>query len=290
VTWISPYKFSIHIPNDVDFRVMDTFLLFYTKLLGFVNFSLYTGLNLQYPPRVDESREKNDNGLSALILEPARGGDGPEMGELAGDMPPARPSTDAKVQARMATLRDALPDIETKVAEVGGDEDEGDLAPESDAAAPLDAFPAQMEGGEEAIENIEEAKQTAAVREKFASLFKGLSFFVSREAPRYSLEFVVPAFGGAVSWEGVGDDELGAGPYGADDKRVTHHIVDRPTIASPRVDRHYVQPQWVYDCINCQKLLPTAPYVLSPRSNLCSPRKRVPCAEPQKYLPRASTY
>jgi len=40
VTWIAPYKFSIRIPTDVDFRVMDTFLLFYTKLLGFVNYTL----------------------------------------------------------------------------------------------------------------------------------------------------------------------------------------------------------------------------------------------------------
>jgi pescadillo protein len=65
-----------------------------------------------------------------------------------------------------------------------------------------------------------------------------------------------------VSWEGVGDDSIGAGPYGADDKRITHHVIDRPSLASPRVDRSYVQPQWVYDCVNCRKVLPTAPYTV----------------------------
>lgn len=258
----------MRIPNDVDFRVMDTFLLFYTKLLGFVNFTLYTGLNLKYPPRVDESRDMNDNGLSALILEPAQGADSAAMeieaGASAGAAKPLKPSKDEKVQARMASLHEVLPEIETKVTEVGADEAEAEAAaaaPDAAGDAALDVFPEQMEGGEEAIENIEEAKIAAAAREKFATLFKGKYFFLGRETPRYSLEFVIPAFGGTVSWEGVGDDELGSGPFGPDDKRITHHVVDRPKLNKQRVDRHYVQPQWIYDCINCQKLLPTAPYV-----------------------------
>eukprot|EP00035_Acanthoeca_spectabilis_P037353 m.44761 g.44761 ORF g.44761 m.44761 type:complete len:636 (+) comp8571_c0_seq1:206-2113(+) len=269
VTWITPYKFSMRIPNDVDFRVMDTFLLFYTKLLGFVNFTLYTGLNLKYPPRVDESRDMNDNGLSALILEPAQGADSAAMeieaGASAGAAKPLKPSKDEKVQARMASLHEVLPEIETKVSEVGADEAEAEAAaaaPDAAGDAALDVFPEQMEGGEEAIENIEEAKIAAAAREKFATLFKGKYFFLGRETPRYSLEFVIPAFGGTVSWEGVGDDELGSGPFGPDDKRITHHVVDRPKLDKQRVDRHYVQPQWIYDCINCQKLLPTAPYTV----------------------------
>eukprot|EP00038_Savillea_parva_P006968 m.167054 g.167054 ORF g.167054 m.167054 type:complete len:636 (+) comp12772_c0_seq1:217-2124(+) len=269
VTWISPYKFSIRIPTDVDFRVMDTFLLFYTKLLGFVNYSLYTSQNLQYPPRIDETREKNDNGLSALILEPANGGKG-TTDVTSTSLPSTAPvpaKKDDKLKARIASLPKVLPDIERKTAsdaakeQVGGeDDDQGRVLGDVEDPTALDAFPDQMEGGEEAIENIEEAKRLAAEREKFATLFKGLYFFVGREAPRYSLEFVIPAFGGAVSWEGMGD--VGAGPYSVDDKRITHQIVDRPTVASMRVDRHYVQPQWVYDCINCQRLLPTAPYTV----------------------------
>jgi len=39
-------------PADVDFKVMATFLEFYTTLLGFVNYKLYSDLGLVYPPKV----------------------------------------------------------------------------------------------------------------------------------------------------------------------------------------------------------------------------------------------
>ena len=40
-------------PTDVDFRVMLTFVEFYSALMGFMNFRLYHSLNLKYPPQVD---------------------------------------------------------------------------------------------------------------------------------------------------------------------------------------------------------------------------------------------
>lgn len=52
ITWVVPYQFSQEMPSDVDFRVMLTFLEFYSALLGFVNFNLYHSLNLKYPPQV----------------------------------------------------------------------------------------------------------------------------------------------------------------------------------------------------------------------------------------------
>merc|ERR1712146_388816 len=82
----------------------------------------------------------------------------------------------------------------------------------------------------------------------------------SREVPRYSLEFVIRSFGGNVSWDAL--DEAEAGPYGVDDPRITHHIVDRPAVSQTFDGRHYVQPQWVYDCINAKALLPTSTYTL----------------------------
>ena len=42
-------------PADVDFKIMATFLEFYTTLLGFVNYRLYTDLGLIYPPKVTVS-------------------------------------------------------------------------------------------------------------------------------------------------------------------------------------------------------------------------------------------
>jgi hypothetical protein len=45
---------SLQNPADVDFKVMATFLEFYTTLLGFINFKLYSELGLIYPPKVGQ--------------------------------------------------------------------------------------------------------------------------------------------------------------------------------------------------------------------------------------------
>lgn len=42
-------------PTDVDFRVMLTFVEFYSALMGFMNFRLYHSLNLKYPPQVSKN-------------------------------------------------------------------------------------------------------------------------------------------------------------------------------------------------------------------------------------------
>jgi pescadillo protein len=48
---------------------MLTFLEFYQTLLGFVNFKLYTDVNLVYPPKLDISKDEGAAGLGALIIE-----------------------------------------------------------------------------------------------------------------------------------------------------------------------------------------------------------------------------
>ena len=53
-------------PTDVDYRVMLTFVEFYSSLLGFVNYKLYTGLNLKYPPQVCRHKTVVCNGLQLM--------------------------------------------------------------------------------------------------------------------------------------------------------------------------------------------------------------------------------
>ncbi|XP_012251511.2 pescadillo homolog [Athalia rosae] len=53
VTWIVPHHFSFEpqSKNEVDFKIMATFVEFYVIMLGFVNFRLYHSLNMFYPPK-----------------------------------------------------------------------------------------------------------------------------------------------------------------------------------------------------------------------------------------------
>ena len=39
-------------------------------------------------------------------------------------------------------------------------------------------------------------------------------------------------------------------------------IVDRPTQGHMFLSREYVQPQWIYDCVNARTILPTEAYLV----------------------------
>ncbi|CAM6103012.1 unnamed protein product [Calypogeia fissa] len=67
ITWLCPHVVSQILPNDVDYRVMLTFVEFYETLVGFVNFKLYHSLGLAYPPIVSPSSEQAAGSLEELI-------------------------------------------------------------------------------------------------------------------------------------------------------------------------------------------------------------------------------
>lgn len=121
--------------------------------------------------------------------------------------------------------------------------------------AQLDQFPAEGED----MENMEEREKELKQEEKSKKLFEGLKFFLNREVPRESLAFIVRCFGGEVSW----DKSVCIGStYDVADEVITHQIVDRPSIDKQYINRFYIQPQWVYDCVNAKILLPVEDYFI----------------------------
>lgn len=60
------------LPNDVDFRVMLTFLEFYQTLLKFVNFKLYHIIGLPYPPSADPKLQAAAADLASIMQDLAR--------------------------------------------------------------------------------------------------------------------------------------------------------------------------------------------------------------------------
>uniref|UniRef100_A0A671PI06 Pescadillo homolog n=1 Tax=Sinocyclocheilus anshuiensis TaxID=1608454 RepID=A0A671PI06_9TELE len=124
-----------------------------------------------------------------------------------------------------------------------------------DEEAEPDHFPAEGED----LETMEAREKIELEQNKQKKLFEGLKFFLNREVPRESLAFLIRCFGGQVSW----DKSLCIGStYDETDEMITHHIVDRPTIDKQYINRYYIQPQWVYDCVNEKILLPVEEYFL----------------------------
>lgn len=104
---------------------------------------------------------------------------------------------------------------------------------------------------------IMKLKKEASELKKLRSLFKGLKFYVNREVPREPLVILIRSFGGKVSWDST--VFVGA-TYDESDETITHQIVDRPILSEKYISRDYIQPQWVFDCVNKRTLLPTNKY------------------------------
>ncbi|XXG45186.1 hypothetical protein AAC387_Pa02g0337 [Persea americana] len=230
ITWLTPHALQQVLTDDVDFNVMLTFLEFYETLLAFVNFKLYHSRNVKYPPILDPRLEALAADLYALSryvaassrsaqLKPNDISSGPEQAEVK------EATTADESDLRLAQLQHQLPANEPG---------------------------ALMNLVEDASSENEDDEETRECK----SLFKNLKIFLSREVPREALLFIIPAFGGTVSWDGDG------APFREADESITHQIVDRPTQGHIFLSREYVQPQWVFDCVNARIILPTDSYMV----------------------------
>ncbi|CAG7879326.1 unnamed protein product [Brassica rapa] len=226
ITWLTPHAIQQVFTNDVDFGVLLTFLEFYETLLAFTNFKLYHSLNVKYPPILDSRLEA----LAADLYALSRYIDASSRGM----------TVEPKVDASSSSQSNDRAESELRLAQLQHQ------LPSSEPGALMHLV---------ADKEVEEDEETRACK----SLFKDLKFFLSREVPRESLLFVLPAFGGTVSWEGEG------APFKEDDESITHHIIDKPSAGHMYLSREYVQPQWIYDCVNARIILPTEKYLVGSR-------------------------
>lgn len=239
ITWIVPHQFVIERVSNVDLNVMKTFTEFYITLLGFINFKLYKSINAVYPPQTISNSLKD--------LAKARG-------VLDGAMKKQRKRKYMEEDDEATEdSRDELVSALNKDIRVT--ENKSVMQAESDDQQ-IDLFEEQDKEGESKDKDKKLTLQQIMALEK---LFSGLKFFLNREVPRESLTFVIRSFGGEVSW----DTTLFPGAtFDESDPSITHHIIDRDSLAERRVDRVYIQPQWVYDSVNMRMLLPTADYLM----------------------------
>uniref|UniRef100_T1PDG3 Pescadillo homolog n=1 Tax=Musca domestica TaxID=7370 RepID=T1PDG3_MUSDO len=102
-------------------------------------------------------------------------------------------------------------------------------------------------------------KQDAQELARLRTLFKGLKFFINREVPREPLVILLRSFGAKVSWDST---IFPGATFDETDETITHQIVDRPSLSKQYISRDYIQPQWVFDCVNRRQLLPTNKYFM----------------------------
>lgn len=103
-------------------------------------------------------------------------------------------------------------------------------------------------------------------------IFKPYVIYLDRSVPKSILEFIVRSFGvlpNNLGWDSIS----GSGSsFNSKDPRITHVVIDRPEIPKDvqqptqtkdgvkAEKRAFIQPQWIADCVNQGKILPTEKY------------------------------
>jgi len=259
ITWLVPHQFPQELTDNVDYRVLSTFLEFYETLMGFVLFRLYTSIGLNYPPRLNKKSEALGGGLDALLLQV-------EAQEFHGikSINLSKKAEENEVQKasekRITSLNESeLLQLDSRMEEEQGENKEEEMVEEF---------------SKEEEDFIPPSKKT----DVSSTLFKGCKFFLSREVPKDPLEFMIRSFGGEVTAEGP------LASYPESDLSITHQIVDRDAQKHQYLSRSYVQPQWIFDSINEQRLLDCREY--APSSKLPPHLSPFVDDEMEGYIPK----
>lgn len=240
VTWITPHRFTQVLPKDVDYTVMLTFLDLYKCILSFVNFKLYTGENMAYPPKF--SRELMHKGLELGAVET----DGAQVKKTYAAVVPEPVGVEEVVSENTLTA------VAASAAKMDARDDESDEE-DDDNVEKGDAAEGKT-GDEEEDEELDMEENDL----KKLTVFKGKSIVIGRETPFIELEFVLKSAGAA---KVTREDDLPDITVTDRLDGYTHWIVDRPAVRGPQnMSVEYVQPQYVFDSVNNGVLLPPSLY------------------------------
>jgi pescadillo protein len=231
---------------------MLTFLEFYQTFLSFINYRLYTSVNLVYPPKLDIEKDESGAGLSAYLIQ--------SITDQQRTVPSSQEEQQKQREINTQPIKDTTKQLATLPSKLAS------LTETSEQPIDTETPPTTI-NDEENLDTFTSADPSNSLPQPISSisqdsptnLFQGLHIYLSRETPVDSLTFLLLSFN--VSSLST-DPTTGPSPYPESDVRITHQICDRgrlpPTIIP---GRKYIQPQWVVDCINRGTILPEGDYV-----------------------------
>lgn len=134
-------------------------------------------------------------------------------------------------------------------------------------------------------EEMKKLKQRNEKATQVKELFKNYVFFIGREVPREIFALIIMNCGGL-----YGDDS-DESAFNEDSQEITHYIVDRPSESINFIkNKEYIQPQWIFDCLNAGKLLPTSDYAPQKSITVVDPSTGKKKVELTKLPPHLSPF
>lgn len=243
IRWLQPFKFPTNIPSDVDFRIMLTFLEFYSTLLHFCLFKLYTDSNLIYPPQINIEKLKGIGGLTSYVLQSKDQG-------VSALLPKNKIEINSNIEGVQLSLNQVSKALKA-------DADNNEIVDDNVEEIELDIFENNNKTSGDLL--IQPSKYSSPT----SILFNKFIFFVGREVPLDILELCILSCGGSIISEIAVDELKFSNPTAYKNlelNNITHQISDRPKLNEKVQGRTYIQPQWVFDCLNKSELLPVSNY------------------------------
>ncbi|WRT67299.1 uncharacterized protein IL334_004267 [Kwoniella shivajii] len=257
VRWLEGYEFQQHVPHDVDFRILLTFLDLYRTLISFTLFKLYTEENLVYPPPLDVELDERGESVGAFRLVERKDNEGVQGAQVS------KKAVRKAIKGIKASGTNGDADVEMgeedEDAQEGNDDVEEDFVErpskgeevEDVATAPLTTY-----------NSLLATTSTPSTSKQQTLLFSPYTFYLSRETSSRTWEFVIRALGGKVVTSLTAPSPTDS--PNADS--ITHVIIDRPITAERMREMEsgrkwtWIQPQWVADCVNKQKIISSEGY------------------------------
>lgn len=236
---------------------MLTFLELYQTLLSFVFFKLYTDAGLVYPPPLDLKKDEGGAGIDALHIK------------TSSQSLPILSRQALTSEGRSVSAKDVRQTIKT-IDIIPENAPDADMVTSIPVTTQIDeefSPHTSTAANKETVSTLPTLQTISALPQTIDSdLFTPFTFWLSREVSRSIFEFVVRSFGGRIGWP---PSSGGGSAFGENDANITHVITDRPIVEQRdedpiqrelRVQRKYVQPQWIVDCVNAGKILIEEPY------------------------------
>jgi pescadillo protein len=273
ITWLVPHKFAPEIPKgQVDFRIMKTFLQFYETLLGFVMFKLYAeDLGSIYPPRILTKEEENGEFLSSVVGITSSFTTNENNGAVTATTtitsdallgPKSNTKVDEKLKRTMTKIAEQALKKQLQQQQQTGEINEDNEPPILSTEKQPTSSNNNEQDDFDQDETIQLLRENERQAEQLTSLFRNMVFHLSREVPLEVLELCIVSFGGIVLPASSSSSTSSSGNNGKIDHKVTHIITDRP---GWKIDEYpgkeFIQPQWIFDCINAKMLLPVSQYL-----------------------------
>ncbi|KMZ80536.1 pescadillo domain-containing protein [Plasmodium vivax India VII] len=237
VTWLIPHTFTPYLDKSIDFSLITTFIEYYICLLKFVLFKLYKMHNMAYPPEQGEllkseklSHLSYDEGLIALCREKF-------------------PGETTQVDSGLSSDGHLLVQSPQEGAPPAGEPSQSEEHREEVKPSGL---PKKESEDEEIKHNIDEQNDT------LKDLFKNQVYYIHTDMPLDILSLIILSCGGAIGWNSP------YSPYQLGDQKITHEILEpygeAPQKGNQKMENMYVQPQYIFDCLNRKKILPCSDY------------------------------